>query len=156
MNTNSLPVYVTVYEYKGAIWPEFTREFMRHSSILVEQPDGTFDCFHVTGTPGIGLRYSCERGWGNPEDETARLLAMNEVGRMPKSKYNEMDNLMKGVATKVSRNWNCQNWVRDALGAMVANGFITEAEKEKAEKEQNEAIALPFTSETPNKRALED
>ena len=156
MSANSLRVYVTVYEYKGVLWPQFTREFMRHSGILVEQPDGKFDCFHVTGTPGIGLRYSWERGWGNPEDETARLLAMNEVGTMPKARYSELDGLMKSVVTKVSRDWNCQNWVRDALGMMVDKGLITEAEKEKAEEEQRKAIALPFTSETPNKRALND
>ncbi|OAA59045.1 hypothetical protein SPI_06247 [Niveomyces insectorum RCEF 264] len=69
MSANSLSVYVTVYEYKGVLRPQFTREFMRHSSIL---------------------------------------------------------------------------------------GLITEAEKEKAEEEQKKAIALPFASETPNKRALKD
>ncbi|RSL94104.1 hypothetical protein CEP52_012818 [Fusarium oligoseptatum] len=104
----------------------------------------------------IGLQYSWERGWGNPEDETARLLAMNEVGKMPKVRYNEMDGLMRSIVTKVSRDWNCQNWVREALGVMVEKGLMTEAEKEKAEEEQRKAIALPFTSETPNKRALKD
>ena len=79
MSANSLRVYVTVYEYKGVIWPQFTRELMRHSGILVERPDGKFDCFYVTETR--------ERGWGNPEDKTARLLAMNEVGIMPKARY---------------------------------------------------------------------
>jgi len=154
MSPNSLRVYVTVYEYKGTLWPQFTREFMRHSGIMVEQPDGKFDCFHVTGTPGIGLRYSWERGWANPEDATARLLAMNKVGGMPEARYHEMDGLMKGVGTKVSRDWNCQNWVREALAVMVENGLITEAEMEKAVEEQKQVIALPFTSETPNKRAL--
>lgn len=39
---------------------------------------------------------------------------------------------------------------------MVANGLITEAEKEKAEKKQKKAIVQPFTSETPNKSAPDD
>ncbi|KAM5347097.1 hypothetical protein ACJ41O_010102 [Fusarium nematophilum] len=129
---------------------------MRHSGILVEQPDGRFSCFHVTGTPGIGLRYSWERGWGNPKDESARLLAMNQVSMMPRSKCKDMDGLVRSIVTRASRDWNYQNWVRDALGAMMERGLITQAEKEKAEEEQKKAIALPFTSETPNKRALED
>lgn len=156
MSANSLQVYVTVYEYKGPIWPQFTREFMRHSGILVEQPDGSFDCYHVTGTPGIGLRYSCERGWGNPLDETARLLAMNPVGSMPRSRYGEMHQLMRQIVPQAKRDWNCQNWVREALALMVTNGLISDAERLKAEEDQKQAIALPFTSETPNKRALKD
>ncbi|RSL95556.1 hypothetical protein CDV31_013830 [Fusarium ambrosium] len=93
----------------------------------------------------IGLRYSWERGWGNPEDETARLLAMNEVGKMPKVRYNEMDGLMRSIVTKVSRDWNCQNWVREALGVMVEKGLITEAEKEKAEEGYCAAVHLRDT-----------
>lgn len=156
MSVESLALYVTVYEHKGIIIRPFTRNFMRHSGIMVKQPDESFDCFHVTGTPGIGLRYSCQRGWGNPEQETARLLAMDQVGWIPKEDYDKFGSLMESVERKISMDWNCQNWVRAALDIIQEHDFITEIEKTNAVRKQREAIELPFTSETPNKRALQD
>lgn len=81
------------------------------------------------------MRYSWERGRGDPQDETARLLKMIEVGRMPAEQYPNMDGLMKGIATKVSRDWNCQNWVREALEVMVAGRLVAREEMELAVEE---------------------
>ena len=55
MSADHYVVHVAVYEHKGFIIPPFSREFMRHSSILVEVDSGKFDVYHVTGTPGVGL-----------------------------------------------------------------------------------------------------
>jgi hypothetical protein len=54
-----LAVSVTVYEYKGEIYRGYTREFLRHSGIVVDNGDGSFDVFHVNGIPGIGLTVPC-------------------------------------------------------------------------------------------------
>ncbi len=75
---------------------------------------------------------------------------------MPGSRYGEMEELMGQIVPQAKRDWNCQNWVREALTLMVTNGLISDAERLKAEEDQKQAIALPFTSETPNKRALKD
>jgi hypothetical protein len=56
-----MALYVTVYEYDGNIFPGLTREFMRHTAILVNAGENIFDTYHVTGTPGIGLTYSTAR-----------------------------------------------------------------------------------------------
>ena len=129
---------------------------MRHTKILIQQANGKFDCYHVTSTPGIGLKYSFEKGWDDPREATARLLAMIEVGQIRSSRIHELDGSMKGIKTRVSKDWNCQNWVREALNVMAQNGLITVAEKEAAINAQKDTIKLPFTTEAPNKQALRD
>jgi hypothetical protein len=151
-----LAVYVTVYEHKGTIFPGFTREFMRHSSILVDKGDGLFDVFHVTGTPGIGLTFSHGSGWEDPRTETARLLWMEFVAWIPESRYPEMEPLLNNVNVKVSTTWNCQDWVRAGLDAMVAANFITPEQRDSTVQHQLEAVSTPFSTETPNARALQD
>lgn len=80
MDNNYLAAYVAVYEYRGALFGGYSRQFMRHSSIVVDRGNGSFDCFHVTGTPGIGLTYSCVQQWGYPRTIMAILLSMDFAG----------------------------------------------------------------------------
>jgi hypothetical protein len=77
------------------------REFMHHSAITVDKEDGSFVVFHMTGTPGIALTYSSEASWKDPRTQTARLLAMNFMARVPKERYKEMGSLLRGVKIKV-------------------------------------------------------
>jgi Family of unknown function (DUF6540) len=156
MDNYYLAAYVTVYEHKGGLFGGYKRTFMRHSSIVVDRGSGTFDCFHVTGTPGIGLTYSCVQQWGDPRATTARLLSMDFAGWIPWDRYGEMGPLLSSVPTLASRTWNCQNWVREALDAMVNASFISAEDKDRAVQKQLEAINLPFTTETPNAQALQD
>ena len=51
------PVHIAVYEHKGAVLRGLSREFMRHTSVLVEIDENDFDVYHAQGTPGLGLRY---------------------------------------------------------------------------------------------------
>jgi len=156
MDNNYLAAYVAVYEHKGGLFGGYSRNFMRHSSIVVDRCDGTFDYFHVTGTPGIGLTFSCIQHWGDPRATTARLLSMDFAGWIPWDKYGEMEPLLREVPTFVSRTWNCQNWVRDALDAMVNASLILSQDKDMVVQKQLEAINSPFTTETPNAQALQD
>jgi len=151
-----LAVYVTVYEHKGLIFPGYTREFMRHSAITVDKEDGSFPVFHVTGTPGIALTYSSEATWKDPRTQTARLLAMDFVAWIPKERYEEMGLLLSGVKIKVSKHWNCQNWVREGLDGMVGAGLITAEQRTAVVEKQKAAITTPFTTEAPNTQALQD
>jgi hypothetical protein len=151
---DQLAVYVVVYEHKGLLFPGYTREFMRHSSILIGKGDGFFDVFHVTGTPGIGLTFSIVRNWSDPRRTSARLLSMVLAARIPTEKYSEMESLIRGVGIEVSRTWNCQNWVQEGLAKMVTAGLLTGAEKDAAIQKQMTAVLAPFTTETPNAQAL--
>ncbi|KAF2256578.1 hypothetical protein BU26DRAFT_558029 [Trematosphaeria pertusa] len=153
---NYLAVYVTVYEHKGEIYRGYTREFLRHSGIVVDNGDHSFDVFHVTGTPGIGLTFHRVCNWKDPRQDTARLLSMDFVAWIPQNRYSELEPLLKGVDIKVSRTWNCQNWVREGLDAMVTARLISEAEKNAAVQKQMAAVTRPFTTETPNAQALKD
>ncbi|KAF2177533.1 hypothetical protein K469DRAFT_719746, partial [Zopfia rhizophila CBS 207.26] len=151
-----LAVYVTVYEHKGEIYRGYTREFLRHSGIVVDNGDNTFEIFHVTGTPGIGLTFHRVPNWKDPRQETARLLSMDFVVWIPKNRYSELESLFRGVGIKVSKTWNCQNWVQEGLDAMVAAGLMSEAERDAAVQKQMAAVTRPFTTETPNAQALKD
>jgi hypothetical protein len=111
---DQLAVYVAVYEHKGFLFPGYTREFMRHSSILISKGDGSFDIFHVTGTPGVGLTFSIVRNWSDPRTTTARLLSMELAAYIPTKRCSEMESLMRGVKIEVSRTWNCQIGFRRA------------------------------------------
>ena len=155
MANNYLAAYVAVYEHKGGLFGGYSRKFMRHSSIVVDRGGGTFDCFHVTGTPGIGLTYSSVQQWGDPRTTTARLLSMDFAGWIPWDRYSEMDPLLRRVRTLASRTWNCQHWVREALDAMVNAGLIPAEDKDRAVRKQLEVIDLPFTTETPNVQVLQ-
>jgi hypothetical protein len=148
-----MEVFVTVYEHKGPILPGLNREFMRHSGIAVKRQDGLFDIFHVIGTPGIGLTFENAEGWENPVTQTARLLSMEKVTEIPANRYQEMKPLLAGVKTQVSWKWNCQNWVKEGLDKMVEVGLVTAAERDTAVEKQEEAVHMPFTTETPNMQA---
>ncbi|KAJ4308778.1 hypothetical protein N0V84_011894 [Fusarium piperis] len=63
---------------------------------------------------------------------------------------------IRNVSSPWEAGGDTSSVLKKALGVMVEKGLITEAEKEKAEEEQKKSIALPFTSETPSKRALKD
>jgi hypothetical protein len=151
-----LAVSVTVYEYKGEIYRGYTREFLRHSGIVVDNGDGSFDVFHVNGIPGIGLTFHRVPNWRDPRKETARLLSMDLVARIPKNRYSEVEPLLRGVRIIISKSWNCQNWVREGLDAIMGAGLMTSEQRDAAVKKQLAAVSTPFTTETPNSQALQD
>ncbi|KAF2426479.1 hypothetical protein EJ08DRAFT_651743 [Tothia fuscella] len=149
-------LYVAIYEYKGRLIPGLTRQFMRHTSVLIEVDESMFDTYHVTGTPGIGLTYSCPRQWNDPRTHTARLLTMPQIAKVEKKRYEEIAELAKSIPIVTSRDWNCQDWVRALLSLMAEKGLITNAEKDDAYAKMATAINSPFTTETPNRAALEE
>jgi hypothetical protein len=151
-----LAVSVTVYEYKGDILHGYTREFLRHSGIVVDNGDGSFDVFHVNGTPGIGLTFHRVSNWRDPRKETARLLSMDIAARIPKNRYSEVEPLLRSVRIIISKSWNCQNWVREGLDAMVGAGLMTGEQRDAAVQKQLAAVSTPFMTETPNSQALKD
>jgi hypothetical protein len=151
-----LAVFVTVYEYNGEIPHGYTREFLRHSGIVVNNGDGSFDVFHVNGFPGIGLTFHRVPNWRDPRKETASLLSMDLATWILKKRYSEVEPLLRSVKIEVSKSWNCQNWVREGLDAMMNVGLITEKQRDAAVQKQLTAVSTPFTTETPNSQALQD
>ena len=149
-------LYVAVYEHKGPILKGLTREFMRHTSVLVKIKENDFDVYHVQGTPGIGLRYHFVHHWSDPVEETTRLLSMFHVSDVAKNKYGEIDSTAKSVSIRVSKEWNCQDWVQELLVALTRHHIIKSSESEGGIARMREAINLPFTTETPNTKALDD
>jgi hypothetical protein len=93
--------------------------------------------------------------WGDPRTETARLLSMDLAAWIPKNRYSEVEPLLKSVGIEVSKSWNCQNWVREGLDAMVNVGLITSKQRDVAVQKQLAAVSRPFTTENPNLQALQ-
>jgi hypothetical protein len=145
-------VWVAVFEYKGVLFGGWDRAFMRHSNILVQADKNidNYDVYHVIGTPSVGLTFQHIGNWKDPRKETASLLAMHTVGKIPKSRLEEVKPLMEQVKIEVHRNWNCQDWVRAALERMVHAGMITVSEKDDAFQKQREAINRRYTGLAPN------
>jgi hypothetical protein len=123
------------------------------------QPNPPLDNFtvhHIIGTPGVGMTYEFQEDLCNPRHDTASLLSMDFVAWMPRSRVREVRPLMaEEVQIVVSREWNCQNWVREALRKLVDAGLITDREREAAVARQRRAIDAPYTTNTPNSAVLE-
>ncbi|KAM5350139.1 hypothetical protein ACJ41O_006644 [Fusarium nematophilum] len=143
MNANSpTPAYVAVYERK-----EHTHrgdmEFMRHGSILVEKPDGEFHCF---GGSGI---YQLAHGWGDPDDKSVRLLAINPVTLMPKTTFNGILELIRSAMS--TPEWvSHQFQITTHLDRAVKGGRITQAERDKEAEEQSARRSEYFQNWVPN------
>jgi len=130
---------------------------MRHSGLMV-QADAAIDSFnvhHIIGTPGVGMTYEFKEGLGNPRHDTGSLLSMDLVAWMPRSRVRDVKALVDQVEIIISREWNCQNWVRAALRQFVAAGLITAQQSEAAVAKQQRAINAPYTTNTPNSAVLE-
>jgi hypothetical protein len=130
---------------------------MRHSSIIV-QPDPSiqnFEVYHVIGTPTVGLTYTIVRNWKDPRKETASLMAMNFVAWIPRQRARDLEAVLGQARIRISRNWNCQNWVQEGLQKMVEAGIITNQQMQIAVAKQQQVVHLPFAGNTPNHRALD-
>jgi hypothetical protein len=130
---------------------------MRHSGLMVQTDANSdnFDVHHIIGTPGVGMTYEFKEGLGSPSDETASLLSMDFVAWMPRSRVRDVKGLAEQVQIIVSREWNCQNWVREALRHLVVAGLITAQQRDAVVTKQLRAINAPYMSNTPNSAVLE-
>jgi hypothetical protein len=147
-----------VYEWTRPLFGGLPRTFVRHSGIMVQSDPNVdnFEVYHVIGTPGIGLTYDVVKDWDNPRDKTASLMAMDFVAWIPRQRARDLEAILGLVRPQISWRWNCQNWVQEGLQKMVDAGLITEQQMHAAVVKQQRAVNLPYTGNTPNRRALDD
>ncbi|KAF7506778.1 hypothetical protein GJ744_011390 [Endocarpon pusillum] len=146
-------VYVAVYEAEGVPGAGFTREFMRHSSIVV-QPYyniNQFFVYHVKGKPLERLTYECIVG--RDPRESMRNLSFDFIALVPRSRLWDLDILFRKSKPRVfklvkgqpSKSWNSQMFVQECLGKMVAAGLMTNQEMKSAIEKQQRAINTPWS-----------
>ena len=155
-------VYVAVYEAEGVPREGFTRQFMRHSSIVV-QPYYNINQFfeyHVKGKPLERLTY--EYIVGRDPRESMRNLSFDLVARIPRSQLWDLDSLFRESKPRVfqvvkgqpSKSWNSQMFVQECLHKMVAACLMTNQEMKSAIEKQQRAVSSPWSGEFPNLDAL--
>ena len=135
--------FVLVCEHNGALFADFTRQFMRHSALVLRRDAAISEIFHVKGTPGVGLTFNHERVPTADFHGAPEILAMVPVVHVPESRYAELHSALRAIRPEISRWWNVQDWVREGLDVMEKRGFITAHEKYLAVRKQLEAITLP-------------
>lgn len=102
----------------------------RHAVIHIIYPDGTQDVVHAQGGPGY-FRYSREIGY-DPRF-SLNLAAYHPVTTV--SETVRKDSILDPCArTPISRemDWNCHNWIGEALSELVKDGLVTPEERSNA------------------------
>ncbi len=140
----------------------FTREFMRHSGLVV-QPYPNINQFylhHITGKPLGPLTYECILS--RDPRESMRNLSFDLVARIPRPKLWSLEPLFKTTKPRVfqlvkgqpTKSWNSQMFVVECLHKMVAAGLMTEQEMKSAIDMQQRAVNTPWAGDYPNLNAL--
>ena len=102
----------------------------RHTALFFMFADGSTTALHLNGSPGD---FTFEPMDGYRPDNSIRLVRRIDVGEVRDFVSPE---LIRGVVTRTpiskDMDWNCQNWVGDALARMVKNQYLTESERHTA------------------------
>ncbi|KAE8149663.1 hypothetical protein BDV25DRAFT_172717 [Aspergillus avenaceus] len=107
----------------------------RHTALHFDFPTGRTSTMHVIGTQGLFTYQELQDA--DPTTTSGRELARS----IPIADIDDLilpENIRRVVASTPVRNgrgdldWNCQNWVADALGRLVAVGVLSEGVRERA------------------------
>ncbi|PYH93062.1 hypothetical protein BO71DRAFT_400053 [Aspergillus ellipticus CBS 707.79] len=112
----------------------------RHTAVYVTFPDGDQSLLHIVGSHGF-FEYKDEVG--KDPQASARLATLIHVSTLTKT-TSKPDIKAACQRTKIwnelgHRDWNCQNWVGDALDGLVAIGCVTAEERRGAVDKMVEA-----------------
>lgn len=125
-----MPTKVSILVYFGDP-VDFTK--YRHTALFFEFPGGSTCAMHITGSPGLFEFESYENY--NPE-QSRRLARTIPVAELRDS-ISEAS--IRGVISRTpvkngpaDGDWNCQNWVADALTRMVNNGYLNVSQRASA------------------------
>ncbi|PYI32685.1 hypothetical protein BP00DRAFT_445305 [Aspergillus indologenus CBS 114.80] len=110
---------------------DFTK--YRHTGLFFEFPNGSTSMMHITGTAGI-FEFQTYDNY-NPE-QSRRLASTVRVADLQES-ISEASIRSVVARTPVKNgptdaDWNCQNWVGDALTRLVAHGYLSASQRESA------------------------
>lgn len=105
----------------------------RHTAIHVRYEDGEDTILHVTGAHPF-FAYSPQNG--TPEDTGLKVEGLIPVSS-PLDKFTK--SVIQSVCSQTPvrndafhQDWNCQNWVGEALARLVAIGCVTAQERSDA------------------------
>ncbi|KAJ5130467.1 uncharacterized protein N7515_006506 [Penicillium bovifimosum] len=127
---------ISILVYKG-VPVDFTK--YRHTALHAQYPTGESDWLHVVGAHPF---FKFQKDSQNPSSEPP--IASIPVSTAPES-VSKFVIHMACASTPVrnrnrDRDWNCQNWVGEALAELVKVGCLTEEERRLAIGEMVEII----------------
>ena len=65
---------------------------------------------------------------------------MDLVGDIPADRCAEIESILERIPPRTSFRWNCRDWVREAMDAMVLHRLITAKERDAAIQRQNKPL----------------
>ncbi|KAJ5343192.1 hypothetical protein MYU51_002481 [Penicillium brevicompactum] len=105
----------------------------RHTALFFEFPSGSTCAMHIEGGPGF---FEFQPMDNYQPDQSRRLAERVMVAELHDS-ISEIS--IKGVVSRTpvkngrgDVDWNCQNWVGDALTRMVNNGLLNASQRASA------------------------
>ncbi|KAK2797041.1 hypothetical protein FQN50_009344 [Emmonsiellopsis sp. PD_5] len=102
----------------------------RHTAVFLRSTDGTKILMHVKGTSGL---FEFEDRYDYNPDQSDALAKTVPVAELPDSI--SVASIKSAISSTVVRNgrddmdWNCQNWVGDALTRLVDNGYLSATQR---------------------------
>lgn len=102
----------------------------RHTALYVRYPDGDEGMMHITG-PLNFFSYAYDR---KDPSKSRKLVALIEVTSLTTPvKKEEVRAACRDTKVRNDlKDWNCQNWVGDALSSLVDIGYVTAQERSVA------------------------
>ncbi|KAK2812207.1 hypothetical protein FQN50_001565 [Emmonsiellopsis sp. PD_5] len=108
----------------------------RHTGLYIEFDDDAKDrgtLFHITGASGF---FTFDSSPGYDPSESKSLRNIINVGELPEGVPKAAVEAII-AATRIHNgindaDWNCQNWVGDALQQLVAQNWLTATQRETA------------------------
>jgi hypothetical protein len=112
----------------------------RHTALFFEFPNGSTCVMHVEGAPGIFEFKPLD----NYKPEQSRKIANRFLVAELQDSISEVS--IRGVVSRTpvknspaDADWNCQNWVADALTRMVNNGYLSASQRASAIDQMTDA-----------------
>ncbi|KAJ5188635.1 hypothetical protein N7491_004955 [Penicillium cf. griseofulvum] len=120
-----MPIQISLLVYKG-VPVDFSK--YRHTALHALSPDGQYDWLHVVGAHPF---FEFQKDSENPISE--QPIAWIPVCTAPES-VTKAKIILACASTSVrnsnnDRDWNCQNWVGEALTKLVKIGCLTSQER---------------------------
>ncbi|KAH8422593.1 uncharacterized protein LDX57_000346 [Aspergillus melleus] len=121
----STKTYILVYEGSPLDYAEY-----RHTALHFVFPRGLTTTMHVVGTQGL---FQFEEDIDQDPCEGGNLVKTITVGPLTGSiSAAALKKAVSATPVKNGRNdleWNCQNWVGDALAGLVEIGYLSEVQR---------------------------
>lgn len=125
-----MPTHISIAVYRG---DPIDIVMFRHTAIHFTFPDGQQSAMHVVGAPSM---FDFEEAEGIDPTKVTGLAGLIYVASVPDviERTSIKDACVRTPVRndREHRDWNCQNWVGEALTELVEIGCLTQEERSAA------------------------